>query len=103
MPARLPVHPLPAMLRALSWAALPAWPAAAVAAFAWTARVELLLLTVASTGSIAGLALALMRLARERAADYERLGQQRASEYARLEALLVGAVADLHPRGRKDG
>jgi hypothetical protein len=99
----MPVSLLTAMLRVLSWAMVPAWPLAAAAAVLWTARLELLLLTVASTGSIAGLALLLMRLARERAEEYARLGQQRASEYARLEQLLVGGIVDLHPRGKRDG
>ena len=79
------------MLRVLGWAAIPSWPAGAVSAILWTGRAELLLLSVAGAGTSGAVALAVLRWAEARA-------RSRAAEYERLERLLVGAIADLHPR-----
>lgn len=81
MTGMLTIRPLGAMLTALGWAAVPAWPAGAAAAVWWTGRAELLLLSVAWTGTSAGLARVALRHAEDRA--------------ERREALLVQALADL--------
>lgn len=115
MPGMPAFRILSAMLRALGYAALPSWPLGITAAVVWPLGVEMLLLTVAVMGSWSALGLRYMRWAEERArrraaeyqrlaaereAQYERLLEQRNAQAERLERWLVGAVSDLHPRGR---
>jgi hypothetical protein len=104
MPAMPGMRPLMIMLRALGYAAIPAWPAGVTAAVLWSGRVELALLTIACVGSNSALTLRVVgwaqARARRRSAEYERLMAERDAQFARLEHELCVAVAELHPRGR---
>jgi hypothetical protein len=92
MPATA-IRPLVIMLRALGYAALPCWPAGIAAAVWWTGRAELLLLSVAGSGTSAALATLVM----DRAAAAAR---RREGEHARLAAQLCGVIREeMHPRG----
>lgn len=93
MPGMPGIRPLNIMLRALGWAAVPAWPAGIASAVAWTGRAELACLSVAWAGTTSALVLRVLAWAQARMSA-------RAAEYERLEGRLCGAVADLHPRGR---
>lgn len=82
------IRPPMIMLRTLSYAAIPAWPAGAAAIW-WNGRAELLLLSIAAAGTSSALALAVLRWAEARTV-------KRAAEYERLEQLLVSSIADLY-------
>jgi len=87
-------RPLSVMLRVLGLAAIPAWPLGVTAAVLWPARVEVLLLSVASTGSLSAAVLRLLKRAQWRSEQYERDAAARDARYERLEALLCGRLAE---------
>jgi membrane protein implicated in regulation of membrane protease activity len=103
MPEIAAMRPLVIMLRALGYAALPAWPAGIAAAVAWTGRAELLLLSVAWIGTTCALTLVVLRWAEarlaRRAAEHEAQMAAQAARYDRLEGRLCGVIVDdLRPR-----
>jgi hypothetical protein len=95
MPA---IRPLSVMLWVLGYAAAPCWPAGIASAVLWTARAEVALLSVASTGTFSVLTLLMLRRARDRAEADERRARELAAHHEVVAGLLCGAiVGDLRP------
>jgi hypothetical protein len=88
------IRPLTGLLYVLGYAAVPAWPLGVTAALLWPARVEVLLLSVASTGSLSAAVLRLLRRAQWRSEQDERDAAARDARYERLEGLLCGKLAE---------
>jgi hypothetical protein len=106
MPGMTAMRPLTTMLRALGYAAVPAWPAGLAAAIWWTGRAEMALLSVAGVGTSSALVLAVLRWAEARLArrseEHERLMAMQAAEHERVTGKLCDIVAsDLRPRERR--